>query len=208
MKNAHPVPKKEAGAPGKGAAIVTRPAKSDNSASEPADLVTVEHGQPVNTTERIASVQTIPFHGLSLSAILVSGAPYVAIRPICEALGIDEASQRKRIRRDPELKATAVIMTSVAEDGKRRRMLCLPLDHLNGWLFGVDVARVREDLRERMNWYRRECYAVLARHFGLSRPPADLHARLIEAERAEAKSFAVARACSKGMSRRRVEKPR
>jgi hypothetical protein len=105
MKNTHPVPKKEAGAPGKGAAIVTRPAKSDNSASEPADLVTVEHGQPVNTTERIASVQTIPFHGLSLSAILVSGAPYVAIRPICEALGIpanrgSQVTEAQRVRAD------------------------------------------------------------------------------------------------------------
>jgi Rha family phage regulatory protein len=54
MKNAHPVPKKEAGAPGKGAAIVTRPAKSDNSASEPADLVTVEHGQPMTDSLLVA----------------------------------------------------------------------------------------------------------------------------------------------------------
>ena len=55
MKNAHPVPKDEAGAPGKGTAIVTRPAKSGNSAGEHADLVNVERGQPVTTTERVAA---------------------------------------------------------------------------------------------------------------------------------------------------------
>ncbi len=55
MKTPTPNPKEEAGAPGKGAAIVTRPAKSGNSASEPAALVTVERGQPVTTTERVAA---------------------------------------------------------------------------------------------------------------------------------------------------------
>lgn len=55
MKNARHIQKDKAGAPGKGAAIVTRPAKSGNSASRPADLVTVEHGQPVTTTERVAA---------------------------------------------------------------------------------------------------------------------------------------------------------
>ncbi|MEX8495489.1 phage antirepressor N-terminal domain-containing protein [Sphaerotilus sp.] len=156
----------------------------------------------------MSAIQRVPFHGLSLSAVLVNGAPCVAIRPICDSLGLNWSGQFRRIQRDAELKASVVVMATVAEDGKRRKMLFLPLDRLNGWLFGVDVARVREELRERMNWYRRECYAVLARHFGLSRPGADLHARLIEAEREEAQSFAVAQACSKGMNRRRVEKSR
>lgn len=159
----------------------------------------------------MSAVQKIPFHDLSLSAILVNGVPHVAIRPICDSLGISEAGQRQRIQRDPALKASACVIHAVAEDGKRRKMLCLPLDKLNGWLFGVDVARVREDLRERMNWYRSECYAVLARHFGLSRDGdhlAALRERLHQAERDEAQSFAIAQACSKGMNRRRVEKQR
>jgi hypothetical protein len=155
------------------------------------------------------AIQRVPFHGLSLSAVLVNGAPFVAIRPICDSLGLDWSSQRKRINRDTELKTSVVVMTTqLPGDTQARKVAFLPLDRLNGWLFGVDVARVREELRERMNWYRRECYAVLARHFGLSRPGDDLHARLIEAEREEAQSFAVAQACSKGMNRRRVEKPR
>lgn len=49
MKKAHRAQEGKAGAPGTGAAIVTRPG---NSAS---DLVTVEHGQPVTTTERVAA---------------------------------------------------------------------------------------------------------------------------------------------------------
>lgn len=157
------------------------------------------------------AIQTVPFHDLSLSAVLVNGAPFVAIRPICDSLGLDWSSQRKRINRDPELKQAVVMMTTVADDEKARQMVFMPLNRLNGWLFGVDVARVREELRERMNWYRAECYAVLARHFGLSHDGdrlAGLRERLHQAERDEAQSFAIAQACSKGMNRRRVEKQR
>ena len=95
---------------------------------------------------------------MSLSAVLVNGAPFVAIRPICEALGISESGQRQRINRDPELKTCACVITAqLPGDTQRRKTLFLSMDKLNGWLFGVDVARVREELRERMNWYRREC---------------------------------------------------
>jgi hypothetical protein len=87
-------------------------------------------------------------------------------------------------------------------------MLCLPLDHLNGWLFGVDVARVRPELRERMSRYRAECFDVLARHFGLSQPEglAALSARMRDVELSERMSFRHAQACSSGMNRRRKEK--
>ncbi len=43
--------------------------------------------------------------------------------------------------------------------------LALPLSMLNGWLFGVDVNRVREEVRPRLIQYQRECFDVLARHF-------------------------------------------
>lgn len=118
------------------------------------------------------AIQTVPFHDMSLSAVLINGAPFVAMRPICESLGLSWSSQRKRIHRDPELKEAVAIMTTPSAGGIQKTLF-LSLDKLNGWLFGVDVARVREELRERMNWYRRECYAVLARHFGLSRPEAE-----------------------------------
>lgn len=44
-------------------------------------------------------------------------------------------------------------------------MQCLPLDYLNGWLFGVSSTRVKDALRERVIRYQRECYQVLAAAF-------------------------------------------
>ena len=51
-------------------------------------------------------------------------------------------------------------------------MTCLPLDYLNGWLFGVSTNRIKDDgIRERVIRYQDECYSVLAKAF-LSRQTA------------------------------------
>ena len=56
-------------------------------------------------------------------------------------------------------------MRTVAEDGKSRDLICLPLEYLNGWLFGVDAARARPEIREALSQYKRECFGVLAAYW-------------------------------------------
>lgn len=108
---------------------------------------------------------TVDFQGQSIVAIVHDGKPHVALRPIVENIGLDWAAQYTRINRHHILKSTVVVMTTVGEDGKQREMLCLPLSMLNGWLFGVDVNRVREEIRPKLIRYQRECFEVLAQHF-------------------------------------------
>lgn len=50
-------------------------------------------------------------------------------------------------------------------DDQERGMLCLPLSMLNGWLFGVDVNRVKEESRDKLIKYQANCLDVLAQHF-------------------------------------------
>jgi hypothetical protein len=40
-------------------------------------------------------------------------------------------------------------------------MLCLPLDLLPGWLFGIQPTRARPELVDKLKRYRRECFRVL-----------------------------------------------
>lgn len=108
------------------------------------------------------TLAAVEFHGATLVTTLIDGVPHVALRPVCEAIGLDWDAQRKRVMRDPVLSSTAVMMTAVAEDGKKREMTSLPLKHLNGWLFGVDTGRVDPGIRDRLIEYQRECYDVLA----------------------------------------------
>lgn len=114
----------------------------------------------------------VQFHGATLSVTNINGVPCVALKPICEALSVDWQAQHARIMRHPVLSSTVSVTKMVAEDGKQREMLFLPLDKLNGWLFGISAARVRDVARrELLIRYQAECFDVLARHFGAVKPP-------------------------------------
>lgn len=107
------------------------------------------------------STQAISFNNQSLITAEQNGNHYVAMKPICENIGIDWRAQRQRIVRDEVLCSTVVIITTVAEDGKNREMLCLPIQYLNGWLFGIDINRCNPEIRDTLIKYKKECYQAL-----------------------------------------------
>lgn len=121
----------------------------------------------------------VVFYDDDLTAVLVQdegrGQVYVPVRPICELLGISWPSQRNRIDRDPVLSTVkrGVVITNTPRGGGRQEMSCLPLDYLNGWLFGISANRVKETVRERLIRYQKECYRALAEAFREGRLTAD-----------------------------------
>lgn len=109
--------------------------------------------------------ELIQFHGHDVVTIHEPDGIYVALKPIVDAMGLSWQGQLERIKRDLVLSSTIRVTRMVAEDEKAREMVCLPLDMLNGWLFGVDARRVKPELQETVVAYQRECYRVLDAHF-------------------------------------------
>ncbi|ELA08727.1 putative antirepressor protein [Moraxella macacae 0408225] len=109
-------------------------------------------------TNQLASID---FHGQTLLATIQDNVVYTALKPICENIGLDWDAQRQRINRDEVLNSTTVIITAVGNDGKNREMLCLPIQYLNGWLFGVDTNRVKAEIKDKLITYKKECYQAL-----------------------------------------------
>lgn len=107
---------------------------------------------------------SVPFHGQSLLATLVNDVPHVAMKPICENIGLDWSSQFQKIKRNHVLNKGMVMMT-IPSNGGLQEMVMLPVKYLNGWLFGVDVNRVKPEIRDRLIAYQTECFEVLANHF-------------------------------------------
>lgn len=108
---------------------------------------------------------TVDFHGRALTVITgPEGEHLVAMKPICEAIGLQWEAQLKRIKRHPILSQGMSIMDTPSAGGDQETT-CLPLDYLNGWLFGVDASRVRPEIRERLVQYQRECFAALAAYW-------------------------------------------
>ncbi|MCP5094323.1 MAG: hypothetical protein GY943_02090, partial [Chloroflexi bacterium] len=115
--------------------------------------------------------RTVLFYDDTITAVLVrvgdENQIFVPIRPICDFLGIDWSSQRRRITNDPVLSMrTRSVAVTATEAGGKREMTCLPIDYLNGWLFGVSANRIKdENIRQRLIRYQDECYRVLSQAF-------------------------------------------
>ena len=107
------------------------------------------------------STQTISFNHQSLVTFEQNGIHYTAMKPICENIGLAWEPQLARIKRDDVLSSTMIVMIMVAEDGKNREMICLPIEYINGWLFGIDINRCKPEIRDTLIKYKKECYQAL-----------------------------------------------
>jgi len=144
----------------------------------------------------------VDVYGDEVPAVLVqldeSGQPvvYVPVRPICDYLGIAWSAQRLRINRDPVLSETTERVIVTITDSRQtmgREMLCLPLDYLNGWLFGINANRVKSDIRERLIRYQRDCYRILAEAFVPRSLPAEKSAATMNLLQVREMGLAIAR---------------
>ena len=128
--------------------------------------------------------ELVAFAGRQLMAVKVNEKVYIALKPICEALGIEWSKQRQAVMQDDVLKTTVALWDTVGADGKQREMLCLPLDYLNGWLFRIKASHFPESKRALIVRYQRECYRVLAEHFQAGRTEAAVASAVMERIRA------------------------
>lgn len=83
-------------------------------------------------------VARVPFHGMDILTIKESDEIYVAMKDVCNGLGVDWSAQRQRIMRHEVLSTCVVkITTQVLGDHQPRDILVLPIDLLQGWIFGT-----------------------------------------------------------------------
>jgi hypothetical protein len=116
----------------------------------------------------VVEEKTILFYEDELIAVKVKdGTIYVPVRRLCDNLGVDWSAQRQRIMRDEVLEQAinSVVITTTQTDTPHAKpeqeMLCLPVDLIPGWLFGIQTSRVKEEIRAKLIRYRRECFRVL-----------------------------------------------
>ena len=106
------------------------------------------------------STQTISFNNQSLITVEQNGNHYVAMKPICENIGLAWEPQVLRIKRDEVLSQGMIVMI-IPTNGGNQNMICLPIEYLNGWLFGIDINRCKPEIRNTLIKYKKECYQAL-----------------------------------------------
>jgi len=103
----------------------------------------------------------LQFKGKTLLFQENNGTEWIAIKPICEALGIDHAGQYKKIKNDKILGSVYENIPMQIPGKQVRLMAALPLFYVPGWLFGIQEYNENENLKE----YKFECYKILYQHF-------------------------------------------
>lgn len=86
---------------------------------------------------------------------------HVAIKPICEAIGVDYSRQLKKIKEDEILYPTMGLTPTVGADGKERKMQTIPLMFVFGWLFTINPENVKPEIKHLIIQYKKECYIAL-----------------------------------------------
>ncbi|HHI3365279.1 TPA: phage antirepressor N-terminal domain-containing protein [Escherichia coli] len=116
----------------------------------------------MNSIAILEAVNTsyVPFNGQQIITAMAAGVAYVAMKPIVENLGMSWSTQQTKLMKQIS-KFNCVHMNMVAADGKLRKLLCLPLKRLNGWLFSINPEKVRADIRDKLIQYQEECFTVL-----------------------------------------------
>ncbi|HAH5441549.1 phage antirepressor N-terminal domain-containing protein [Salmonella enterica] len=116
----------------------------------------------MNSIAILEAVNTsyVPFNGQQIITAMAAGVAYVAMKPIVENLGMSWGTQQQKLMKQLD-KFKCIHMNMVAADGKLRKLLCLPLKKLNGWLFSINPEKVRADIRDKLIQYQEECFTVL-----------------------------------------------
>lgn len=104
-------------------------------------------------------MKQIDFYGDKLDVVeMEDGKPGILARRLVENLGLDWTNQSRKLE-NPLFNCS--VNAAVASDGKKREMIALPISRVSAYLFSININRVREDLREKLEKYQIECADVL-----------------------------------------------
>ena len=92
------------------------------------------------------SVKMFQFEGDRIATFEVEGVPYVAMRRIVDNLGLSWGGQRDKLNAQPQ-KFNCTDISTVAEDGKIRGMLSIPVSKLPLWLACINPNKIKDKVK-------------------------------------------------------------
>jgi P22_AR N-terminal domain len=109
----------------------------------------------------VSITKVVDFYGDQIPAAQgADGEVYVPINPLTAFLGLNRVGQIQRIKRDPVL-SKRLRTIKIDTGGGTQSQICVPLDLLPGWLFGITTGKMGAELQEKLNRYRAEAFKVL-----------------------------------------------
>ena len=104
-------------------------------------------------------------NGITLQVVADEREQLVAVKPVCEILGVNYTTQVEKLKTHPVFGSTVPLRGIVAADGKVREMLCIPMRYFPGWLFSINPDNVNEEIRDNLIGYQKKCNDILYDYF-------------------------------------------
>jgi len=101
----------------------------------------------------------LEFNGKAISFLSIDGQYWVAIKPICEALGVNYNRQFQNLKKDDLLNDVFAKQQMHDASNRLQKMVALPEKYVYGWLFSIN-----SDNRA-LQTYKRKCYDLLFDYF-------------------------------------------
>jgi hypothetical protein len=101
----------------------------------------------------------LEFNGKTIYFLAKDGQYWIAVKPICEALGVDYIQQFKNVKKEKILAGALCKHTIHDTTNRLQEMVCLPEFYIYGWLFSVRSGS------KGLEAYKWKCYEVLYNHF-------------------------------------------
>ncbi|TRZ53198.1 hypothetical protein D4S03_02160 [bacterium] len=101
----------------------------------------------------------LQFNGKTLLFLAKDGTNWIALKPICEALGIEYTRTFKNVSADPIIGPALAKQPMQVPGDQIRNMICIPENWIYGWIFSINSSSP-----ELLN-YKRECYRLLYDYF-------------------------------------------
>ncbi len=104
----------------------------------------------------MSQLSPVTFHGDTIFCITLNDQPYVPVKPIAENLGLAWQAQAAKLSANKDRWSVTMIVT-VAQDGKKRETLCIPVRKLPAFLASINSKKIRPELRPKIELYQAEC---------------------------------------------------
>jgi hypothetical protein len=101
----------------------------------------------------------LEFNGKTLLFLSANGVYWIALKPVCEALGIVFDRQIRTVKQDAILGPALALQPMQVPGDQLRNMACLPEYLIYGWLFSI-----KSESKDLLN-YKMECYQILFNYF-------------------------------------------
>jgi phage antirepressor YoqD-like protein len=109
------------------------------------------------STASSSSLHPVPFYKDTIYAAEHGGELYAPVRPLVENLGIMWSNQFTKLKKNRERFCVLEIRTQLPGDDQSRRVVCIPVRKLAGFLATIDPRKCREEVRDKLRLYQAEC---------------------------------------------------